>query len=130
MRIRTATAAVGIALAGAAFATTAGAGSAAAVTPISDPANGLYFGLEFDRAETAAISQSAIPGLLTQFLPTATTGFILDPDSDLRVVDGRLYSTPGAVIKEMGARQGEFGIALVDPAMLRGYQVLIVQSLD
>ncbi|SUA76463.1 Uncharacterised protein [Nocardia otitidiscaviarum] len=129
MRIKTAVASLGIALAGAAAMATVGAASAAAVNPVIEPAQGVYFGLEFDPAETAALGNSAIPGLLTQFLPVERTGFVLDDDSVLPVVDGLLYATPGAVVNEAAARQGQVGIALVDPAVAGGYQFLIVQDL-
>lgn len=122
-------ASLGIALAGAAVASTVGAASASAIVPTIDPAQGIYIGLDFDQAETAALGNSAIPGLLTQLLPVNTTGFVIDEDSSLPLYDGRLYSTPGAVVKEAAARQGMIGIGIVDPARAGGYQFLIVQDL-
>ncbi|MCU1640384.1 MAG: hypothetical protein JWN03_659 [Nocardia sp.] len=129
MRIRTAVASLGIALAGAGVMSTVGAASASAVVPEIDPGHGIYFGLDFDQNETAALGNSAIPGLLTQFLPAGRTGYVVDQDSDLPRVDGRLYATPGAVINEAAARQGEVAIAVMDPAFIKGFQFLIVEQL-
>ncbi|UFS95339.1 hypothetical protein [Nocardia huaxiensis] len=129
MRIKTAIAGVGVALAGAAAAATIGAATASAAIPGSDPAQGMYFGVEFDAAETAALADSVIPGLLTQLVPADRTAYVLDSESQLPVVDGYLYATTGAVLKEAAANGGFVGIALVDPARVRGAQLMIVQVL-
>ncbi|WP_067571110.1 hypothetical protein [Nocardia acidivorans] len=129
MRIKTVAASLGIALAGAAAVSTVGAGSAAAFQPFSDPGKGIYFGVEFDRAETAALSDSVVPGLMTQFLSNRQTGYILDDYSELLQRDGHLYATPGSVLKEAGEYGGMVGFAVVDPARLGGYQFLVVQEL-
>ncbi|MRH91632.1 hypothetical protein GFY24_30050 [Nocardia sp. SYP-A9097] len=129
MRIKTVAASLGIALAGAAVLATVGAGSAAAVRPIIEPGQGVYLGLEFDQAETVALGNSAVPGLLTQFLPLDQTGFVMDPDSRLPQDDGYLYATPGAVVNEAAAVGGRVTLAIVNPAQAEGYQYLIVQRL-
>ncbi|WP_405133556.1 hypothetical protein [Nocardia sp. NBC_01388] len=129
MRIRTAAAALGIALAGVAFATTAGAGSASAITPIIDPSNGVYLAVLFDQGDTAALNNSPIPGVLEQLAPDGRTTMLIDPASSLPRDDHTVYATVPAVVAEAAGRHGEFGFGWYDPNVNAGNPVRVIQVL-
>ncbi|MFF2552763.1 hypothetical protein ACFVUS_17280 [Nocardia sp. NPDC058058] len=129
MRIRTTAAALGIALAGAAFATVAGAGSASAITPIIDPGNGVYLAVLFDRGETAALNGTPIPGLLDRVAPDGQTLMVIDPASRLPQDDQSVYASVPDVVGEAAARRGVFGIGWYNPEFNAGYPVRVVEIL-
>ncbi|WP_157535111.1 hypothetical protein [Nocardia inohanensis] len=130
MRIRTAVATLGLALTGAAAAATCSAGSAAAITPFSDPSIGIYAGVSLDRNEAAALNNSPLPGMLNGFLGDNLT-YILDPASRLPQDDDYVYADPSDVISEVAhSRFGEFGLAWVNPSWNNGHPYMVVEVLD
>ncbi|WP_157513910.1 hypothetical protein [Nocardia concava] len=130
MRIRTAVATVGIALAGAAVAATASAGSAAAFTPIINPGGGIYVGVELNHDETVALADSWIPAAITQ-INQAHNRIALDPYfSEMGLGDGMVYPTMSATVGEAADTPGgQISLAVVDPAVFRGGNFLLVEDL-
>ncbi|MFJ9362946.1 hypothetical protein ACIRRA_00795 [Nocardia sp. NPDC101769] len=130
MRIRTAVATVGIALAGAALATTASAGSAAAFTPYINPGGGIYVGVDLDHDETVALSNTWIPAAIDQ-INRANNRIALDPYySEIPMVDGKMYGNLTQVVGEAADTPGgQVGLALVDPAVHHGGNFLLIQDL-
>ncbi|WP_327143666.1 hypothetical protein [Nocardia sp. NBC_01327] len=129
MRIRTAAAALGITLAGAAFATIAGAGSASAITPLSDPGHGIYLVVLFDQGDTVALNNSPIPGVLDQLAPDGRTTMLIDPASRLPRDDNNVYATVPDVVSEAARQHGEFGFGWYDPNVNWGNPVRVIQVL-
>ncbi|CAM4427479.1 hypothetical protein NONI108955_27230 [Nocardia ninae] len=135
MGIRTIAAALGIALGGALIATSAGAGQAAAVTPVIAPQDGIYLGLELDHNETVALQRSPLMGVLNG--PLTTDGlFYLDEESVYQggeLIDGIQYSDDlefsGVTAEAANTRSGSIAIAVVDPALYDNSKYVIVQVL-
>ncbi|GAB0102613.1 hypothetical protein JMUB6875_15820 [Nocardia sp. JMUB6875] len=130
MRIRTAVATVGIALAGAAAATTASAGSAAAFTPYINPGDGILVVVDLNHDETVALSRSWIPAAITQ-INQAHNRIALDPYfSGMGLGDGMVYPTMSSTVGEAADTPGgQVSLALVDPAKFRGGNFLLVEDL-
>lgn len=128
MRIRTAVATVGIALAGAAAAT-ASAGSAAAFTPSIDPGSGLLVGVDLTHDETVALSNSWIPAAITQINGGHN---LIAPDpyySDL-LKYGHTNGSLTQIVGEAAAFPGgQVGLYLVDPDYFGGGNFLLIQDL-
>ncbi|MFE3188822.1 hypothetical protein ACFXHA_07405 [Nocardia sp. NPDC059240] len=130
MRIRTAVATVGIALAGAAAAATMSAGSAAAFTPYVDPGTGIVVAVDLNHDETVALANSPIPAMITQ-INQANNRIAPDPYfSQLPKLDGTVYATLASTVGEAAATPGgRVGLAVVDPAVFRGGNFLLVEDL-
>ncbi|MFE2958645.1 hypothetical protein [Nocardia tengchongensis] len=128
MRIRTAMATVGIALAGAA-AVTASAGSAAAFTPHINPGGGVIVGVDLTHDETVALSNTWIPAAITQINGGHN---MIAPDpyySDL-VIDGRPQGNLTQVVGEAAeVPDGQVGLYVVDPSRFQGGNFLLIQDL-
>ncbi|WP_330183464.1 hypothetical protein OHB26_07385 [Nocardia sp. NBC_01503] len=116
-------------MAGAVFATTVGANSASAVTPIIDPGKGIYLAVLFDRGETAALNNSPIPGLLDRVAPDGQTLMFVDPASRLPQDEDVVYASVPDVVAEAAVRNGVFGIGWYNPADNAGYPVRVVEIL-
>lgn len=135
MSIRTAVVALGIALGGAAIAVSAGAGQAAAITPVVAPQDGIYFGVVLDHGETVALQHSPLVGMLNG--PLTNEGlFYLDEKSVYnggQEVDGVVYNDylefSGVTAEAAASRSGWIAIALVDPASFAGSPYAIRQVL-
>ncbi|MVU79059.1 hypothetical protein GPX89_17620 [Nocardia sp. ET3-3] len=130
MRIRTAVATVGIALAGAAAATTASAGSAAAFTPYINPGGGIIVGVALNHDETVALANSWIPAAITQ----VNRGHdLIAPDpyfSDIPVYNGTTYATLSQAVGEAADTPGgEVSLNVVDPNVHHGGNFLLVEDL-
>ncbi|MEC3955127.1 hypothetical protein VMT65_18945 [Nocardia sp. CDC153] len=129
MRIRTAVATVGIALAGAAAATVS-AGSAAAIQPVVAPQNGTYFGVVLNHGETQALANSPIPGWLDPIYESNGCN-ILDVDSRLPQDDNYVYATLPDIVNEAARdRGGVIGMAWVAPTRHCGGSFLVVEGLS
>ncbi|MFI6215403.1 hypothetical protein ACIBCD_25705 [Nocardia brasiliensis] len=115
MRIRTVVAGVATALGLAVLGATT-AGEAAAIVPEFDPGVGLYGALDLNGAETAALRNSPIPGMLDGLW--MDRGLIdADPASQLsgahtgEDIDANFSD----VVAEAAARGGTVSIGIVDP---------------
>ncbi|MFB8280971.1 hypothetical protein [Nocardia colli] len=135
MGIRSVVAAFGIALGGAAIAASAGAGEAAAFTPVIAPEDGIYLGVDLDHNETVALACSPLAGLLNG--PLTTDGlFYLDEDSVYQggvEVDGIRYNEnlqfAGVAGEAANSRGGTISFAVVDPAVFAGSKYVVIQDL-
>lgn len=126
MRIRTAVATVGIALAGAGIAATASAGSAAALTPYLNPGNGIIVAVDLTHDETVALSNSWIPAAITQ-INRGGNRIALDPYfSDLPEGYASMTAAVGEAADTPG---GQVSFAVVDPAVFRGGNFLLMEDL-
>ncbi|MEC3913399.1 hypothetical protein [Nocardia sp. CDC160] len=130
MRIRTAVATVGIALAGAAAAATVSAGSAAAFTPYINPGNGILVAVDLNHDETVALAHSWIPAAITQ-INQANNRIALDPTfSRMGVGDGMVYPTMSTAVGEAAQTPGgQVSLAVTDPAQFRGGNFLLIEDL-
>ncbi|MFE3222425.1 hypothetical protein [Nocardia sp. NPDC059228] len=130
MRIRTAMATVGIALGGAALATTASAGSAAAFTPYINPGNGIYVAVDLNHDETVALSNTWIPAAIDQ-INMAHNRVAVDPYfSDIPFIDGKVYGNLTQIVGEAADTPGgQISMALVDPAVHHGGNFVLVEDL-
>ncbi|MGW2662791.1 hypothetical protein ACWCW7_17645 [Nocardia tengchongensis] len=121
---------VGISLAGAGLGFAIAPGQAAALAPIIEPQNGIYIGLDFNHADTVALANSPIPGMLNQ--PLLSAGAEIDPASrywypDRTAIWGRFSDL---VDEAALTPNGSVGLALVDPAQFRGYNIIVAQTLN
>ncbi|PXX66677.1 hypothetical protein DFR70_103426 [Nocardia tenerifensis] len=135
MGIRTAVAASAIALGGAAIAASAGAGQAAAFTPVIAPEDGIYLGVDLDHNETVALQRSPLVGMLNG--PLTTDGlFYVDEKSVYQggvEIDGIRYQEDldfaGVTGEAASTRSGTISLAVVDPAVFAGSRYVILQVL-
>ncbi|MGW4244815.1 hypothetical protein [Nocardia sp. NPDC004722] len=130
MRIRTAVATVGIALAGAGAAATMSAGSAAAFTPYINQGDGVIAGVDLNHDETVALANSWIPAAITQ-INQAHNRIALDPYfSEMGLGDGQVYPTMSLTVGEAADTPGgQVSLVVVDPAVYRGGNFLLVEDL-
>ncbi|GAB2561578.1 hypothetical protein [Nocardia heshunensis] len=129
MRIRTAVATVGIALAAVTSGTAATAGSASAITPIIDPGKGIYVAVILNQSETAALANSPIPGILDNVLPWDQQYFVLDKDSVLPYDGQFVYADIDEIVTEAAIRHGVVAFGIYDPARNDGCLFRVVQAL-
>ncbi|MGW4123174.1 hypothetical protein [Nocardia sp. NPDC004711] len=129
MRIRTAVASLGIAVAVASFGATATAGSASAITPIIDPGKGIYLAVILNESETAALANSPIPGFLDSVLPADQQYFVLDPDSVLPWDGTYVYADISEITTEAAIRHGVVALGIYDPSRNDGAFFRVVQVL-
>ncbi|WP_433655500.1 hypothetical protein ACQPW1_32105 [Nocardia sp. CA-128927] len=111
MHIRAAVATLGIGAGLAAIAVSAGAGQAAAVTPLNIPEFGLY-GVGLDHSESVALRNSPLPGLLDP-LWRANGVAIVIPLAD---EENAYYADfSGAVAASAASPAGEVSVMLLLP---------------
>ncbi|MGW4353505.1 hypothetical protein ACWELJ_15620 [Nocardia sp. NPDC004582] len=129
MRIRTAVASAGIALAGAA-AVTAAAGSAAAFTPQINPGHGVLVSVDLNHDETVALAGTWIPAAIDQ-INGANNRIALDPYySEIPKINGAVYGSLTEVVGEAAATPGgQVSMAVVNSPVMQGGNFLLVQDL-
>lgn len=127
MRFR-AVSVLGLALLGAGVGAAVSAGSAVAVTPVGDPANGIVAGLGFNHGETEALANSPIPGVLGIGLVAPAVVVHVPAESALQHEDGKVLADMPTVWRDAaGAPTGKIAVALLDPAKWHGKVILVAE---
>ncbi|WP_216897140.1 hypothetical protein [Nocardia alni] len=119
MRART----IVIAAAAAAVAGLAGAGTASAANPVTNPKTG-GFGIQLNAGETQSFANGPIPALLDEVLPGSAMAVSIRPDSQLRTSGNRVYADLPSVAREAASHPGGRIALVVDP----GPRLVIAQS--
>ncbi|WP_067479345.1 hypothetical protein [Nocardia amamiensis] len=119
---------LGLALLGAGVGAAVMAGSAGAVTPVGDPANGIVAGLGFNHGETEALANSPIPGVLGIGLVAPAVVVHVPEESALQREDGKVLADMPTVWRDAaGAPTGKIAVALLDPAKWHGKTILVAE---
>ncbi|MEV0250220.1 hypothetical protein AB0H76_26730 [Nocardia sp. NPDC050712] len=117
--------------------TVAGAGSAAAAVPFTDPRYGLYFGLILNHDETVALSNSSLPEDWDDEYRAGARVAILDssvaesdedaPPPQLTIPESSL---PEVVDGAAAAPNGMFGFTVVNPMLNEGRLVRVIALVE